>query len=142
MLGLDRFKDINDRFGMPTGDQVLCHVGTILRLTLPNDATIARVGGDEFAVVLPATTPRDAMEIAEGIRRSIQTARMPQGERQDIVTISAGVAVFDPQRHSTAHDVITEAFGLMAEAKANGRNRVVGPPRRNGPEDPPETPPT
>jgi diguanylate cyclase (GGDEF)-like protein len=139
VVDLDRFRDINDRFGMPAGDQVLCHVATILRLTLPNEATIARIGGDEFAVVLPATTLSKAMELAERIRRSVQTAQMPRGHDRDIMTISVGVAVFDPERHSTAKDVIAEACGLMGEAKTNRRNRVFGPPGHYGSADPPDS---
>jgi diguanylate cyclase (GGDEF)-like protein len=139
VVDLDRFRDINDRFGMPSGDQVLCHVATILRLTFPSEATIARIGPDEFAVVLPTTTLSDAMELAERVRRSVQTAQMPRGRDRDIMTISAGVAVFDPERHSTANDVLAEAYGLMEEAKTNGRNCVVGPPDNDGSADPPDS---
>jgi diguanylate cyclase (GGDEF)-like protein len=126
---------------MSGSDQVLCHVASILRLSLLSDATIARIGGDEFAVVLPATTLSKAMDLAQRIRRSVQTAQMPRGRNRDILTISAGVAVFDPERHSTADDVFTEAYGLMEEAKANGRNRVVGPPDHDDSAHPPEASP-
>jgi diguanylate cyclase (GGDEF)-like protein len=124
---VDNFHSLNRARGDANGDQTLRVVATVLCEHCRATDMLFRKGGEEFVALLPGTTMAEAVEIAERIRRSIQSAGIPHGGGQNTVTISAGVTVLDRQRHPTADDVVAEASTLMAEAKNKGRNRVVGP---------------
>jgi diguanylate cyclase (GGDEF)-like protein len=124
---VDNFHSLNRARSDVDGDHTLRVVATILSEQCRAGDMLYRKGGEEFVTLLPGTTLAEAMQIADRIRRSIEGAGIPHGGGQQNVTISAGVTVFDHERHPTADDVVAEASTLMAEAKTNGRNRVVGP---------------
>ena len=121
---LDRFKDINDAFGHPTGDQVLrIFAGVLSRALRPADMA-GRLGGDEFALALPGCGDQAALAIARRIRDTFQDdARFLNGQRVD-ATVSVGVAT--PSEHERGFiDIIASADGALYRAKGLGRNRVV-----------------
>lgn len=121
VMDLDRFKSINDSLGHLAGDTVLRQVGEIILTTLRRSDVCGRIGGEEFAVVLPHTSEADAVAIAEKLRRTIAETPIVCGERHLEITISIGVA-------AGAYDLgtlLAYADKAMYRAKAQGRNQVV-----------------
>ncbi len=92
MLDLDHFKQYNDSFGHPAGDEVLHWAGSILRAAVRGHDVVARYGGEEFVVLLPATDANEALEVAERLRSAIACRPWPHRK----VTASLGVATAGP----------------------------------------------
>ena len=122
MLDLDHFKRLNDEFGHLLGDEVLRQVSTIFQNHLRKGDVCCRYGGEEFALLLPNTSTENAIEVAEKLRRTVETWLFPGVARP--VTLSAGVAGF-PQHGNTRDEVIAAADSALYSAKQNGRNRVT-----------------
>lgn len=120
MIDVDLFKPINDRFGHPVGDQVLRHVAEVVAGALRESDSVARFGGEEFMVVLPATDLDGAVHAAEKIRAAVSDSTAPVVGR---VTISIGVAMADRGQVS-ADAAVRNADAALYRAKANGRDRV------------------
>ena len=121
MLDLDHFKDINDRFGHPVGDQALAGVGAALRSALRASDFAGRNGGEEFAVMLPDTDLAGAVDVAEKIRAAIADITLPGLD----VTLSASVGVATYPDHALGADrLIRLADAALYVAKRSGRNRV------------------
>lgn len=120
MLDLDHFKEYNDTFGHPAGDEILQRLGATLRSSLRSHDVVARYGGEEFVVLLPATDEREAMEVAERLRRSIASGAWPRRQ----VTASLGVGTIGP-RTSGASALVEQADRAMYQSKQAGRNRVT-----------------
>jgi diguanylate cyclase (GGDEF)-like protein len=118
---IDNFKALNDRLGHPTGDAVLAAVGSVSLDLVRFGDTMARIGGDEFAAILPNTTGPGASDTAERLRRLVADA--VNGEVGPIA-MSFGVAVGCPHG-KTSEDLIREADRALYEAKRLGRNRGV-----------------
>jgi two-component system, cell cycle response regulator len=125
MLDIDHFKRINDAFGHDAGDMVLCEVADVLRESTRPDDLVARHGGEEFAVALPAVTPGQAIDRGERIRASLAARRIVVAETPLRITASIGLA-FTPARPAQPPGVLLSlADRLLYQAKATGRNRVV-----------------
>ncbi|GLX79585.1 hypothetical protein tinsulaeT_29250 [Thalassotalea insulae] len=121
MLDIDYFKQVNDDYGHDKGDQVINKVATLGRETIRTRDVFARLGGEEFAVVLPATQLEEAKAIAERFREKVEQVYMPDIEQ--MVTISAGVAnIVDTA--ANFDDLLHAADQAMYQAKAAGRNQV------------------
>jgi len=121
---LDRFKTINDTFGHPVGDQVLRMFADGLSWTLRPADIAARIGGEEFAVVLPGCGSQAALVIADRIRAAFQdSAQFVNGQRVG-ATVSVGVAT-SLGRAADLVAVLASADGALYQAKASGRNLVV-----------------
>lgn len=125
-LDLDHFKRINDTFGHPAGDEVLAAVGAELTTVARRSDVVARVGGEEFAVLLPDTTLVRAHEVAERLRRAIRAIDHPSG-----VTTSIGVSCL-PGTARTEDELVATADRALYEAKRAGRDRVVVAPDQPG----------
>ena len=124
LLDADRFKDVNDRLGHPTGDAVLKELARILAQQVRDVDFAARVGGEEFAVVLPETDHIGARLVAERVRRAVaDTPLRPAGGPELGMTVSIGVACF-PACGETIADIVAHADQAPYTAKAEGRNRV------------------
>lgn len=126
MLDIDRFKSFNDRYGHVAGDLCLKRVARALADTLrrPGDL-VARVGGEEFCAVLPATDRRGAVALAEELRAAVARQAIPHaGTAAGIVTVSCGVAALQPQA-GEATALIEIADAALYAAKAAGRDRVA-----------------
>jgi diguanylate cyclase len=123
MIDVDHFKQINDRYGHPAGDQVIRNVAAIVGRTVRASDISGRYGGEEFAVVLPETDVEGAAVIAERIRKRIEAATMEPaaGIR---CTVSIGLAAAQPDLED-AGDCIARADRALYEAKRLGRNLVV-----------------
>ncbi len=125
MADVDHFKQYNDEFGHPAGDEVLKRVADILRASVRPGDTAARYGGEEFAVVMPETPAAEAFEIAEHVRARVASEAFP-GKK---ITLSIGVAEF-PNDADLPHAVIAAADRALYEAKRDGRNRTVQAKRK------------
>ena len=122
MLDLDHFKRINDNYGHLAGDKVLKIIATVLRKRLRGSDFIARFGGEEFVLLLPATPPAVGTKLLETLRASIEACPFHfKGERVTI-TVSMGLAAFRPGEHSDL--VLKRADQALYRAKNAGRNRV------------------
>lgn len=122
MLDLDHFKRINDNYGHLAGDKVLKIIATVLRKRLRGSDFIARFGGEEFVLLLPATPPAVGAKLLETLRASIEACPFHfKGERVTI-TVSMGLAAFRPGEHSDL--VLKRADQALYRAKNAGRNRV------------------
>lgn len=129
MLDLDHFKAVNDQFGHRAGDAVLRSFADIVRANLRTSDVLARVGGEEFAVILPGTDAVGAAHAAESVRAAVQSACVnnPQGGIIR-VTVSAGVACAQGKSPIGADQLYQRADGALYRAKAAGRNRVAVAP--------------
>lgn len=120
MLDVDHFKRINDTAGHPAGDSVLRHIGALLERFIRETDTCTRYGGEEFAILLPATPPAQAAVLADDLRRGI--ADNPCGPHQ--VTVSIGVAARTADAATESSELVERADAALYAAKAAGRNRV------------------
>jgi diguanylate cyclase (GGDEF)-like protein len=121
MIDLDHFKNVNDEFGHLLGDEVLRQISVIFLRQLRKVDHVCRYGGEEFAVILPATTLAAAIAVAEKLRRTVEMHHFPGVPRP--VTVSIGVAIF-PSYGSSRDDLVRPADQSLYEAKQLGRNRV------------------
>jgi diguanylate cyclase len=126
LFDIDHFKSFNDSYGHLTGDQVLRLVGLSLKQTIKGQDITARYGGEEFAVVLPNTALRQALTVADHIRRAVMAKELKKkstGEILGRVTISVGVSMLKAGDDTDA--LIERADACLYAAKRNGRNRVI-----------------
>ena len=126
MLDIDHFKSFNDNYGHLTGDQVLRLVGMSLKQSIKGADTTARYGGEEFAVVLPNTALRQALTVADNIRRAVMSRELKKkstGEILGRITVSVGVATL--RGDDDMLTLIERADGCLYAAKRAGRNRVI-----------------
>ncbi len=121
MLDLDNFKQINDQFGHPAGDEVLVQVGKCLRDSIRTTDYVARFGGEEFAVLLDGNSNDPALAVSERMRVKIEQLQIPVLQGLAIST-SIGVAHLANGESSTS--VIARADHALYLAKAQGRNRI------------------
>ena len=126
LADIDHFKTFNDTYGHLTGDQVLRLVALSVKQNVKGQDLAARYGGEEFAVVLPRTALREAISVADQIRRSVmgkELMKRSTGEHLGRVTLSIGVATH--RRGDTIQSLIERADSCLYAAKRNGRNRVI-----------------
>ncbi len=119
----DNFKDFNDRHGHVFGDAVLKSIGRILKQKASAGDIVARYGGEEFAFLVLNCNRRDAVDLAEMIRKAIQDSPVTLRREKHSVTVSIGTAVF-PEDAKIREDIIWEADRYMYKAKAKGKNIV------------------
>lgn len=123
MLDLDRFREINDRFGHGGGDEALCIVAGFLAATARPQDIVARLGGEEFVIVLPDCTIAEAMVTAESMRRGMHRLTVILAGQAVEVTASLGLAVVGSDDRGFA-TVLDRADHARHAAKAAGRDRV------------------
>jgi diguanylate cyclase (GGDEF)-like protein len=126
LIDVDHFKTINDDFGHPMGDSVLRMVaGSIERVMRPEDV-VARFGGDEFAIIVRATSERNAEIFAARICHRIEELCVEPPTQSPRITVSAGVALMTAESAiEVAADLVTAADEARYRAKAAGRNQVI-----------------
>lgn len=128
MIDVDHFKSVNDRFGHGVGDQVLMGIAETLTGQIRDQDVVARVGGEEFMVLLPATGQETAMTIADRLRLSVEQAPFPLDDGGTLhCTISIGLSLFDQDAKSWDGLVLAADRALYC-AKRLGRNRIETPP--------------
>lgn len=125
LLDIDHFKRINDTFGHGAGDMVLRRLGLVLQAYVRESDIACRVGGEEFALLLPEGPLPIATQRAEDIRKAVSDMTLKHDDQDlGVVTVSLGVATF-PDHGTTADALIRAADQVLYEAKRKGRNRVV-----------------
>lgn len=123
-LDLDGFKMVNDRYGHLVGGRTLIEIGKIIAQAVRKRDRVARYGGDEFVVMLPAAGEAESMGVAEKIRLAIQNYDFQTALQKEIhLSASFGVAVF-PDHGETATDLIQKADQAMYRVKYSGKNAV------------------
>ncbi len=126
MADVDRFKEVNDRHGHPTGDAVLERIAHLLRTSLRSEDHVGRWGGEEFLIVLPLQGLVSAKAAIERCRvRIAREAQQSEEGRPVRVTVSFGLAIFPAPGITSPQDLIAAADGALYRAKHGGRNRVA-----------------
>jgi diguanylate cyclase (GGDEF)-like protein len=127
LVDLDLFKEVNDATGHHGGDEVLKFFARFIRQNLRQEDVFCRIGGDEFAIILPETPARNAVVLFDRIRRKLDRLQVPiRGRSRVTISFSCGLAEFQPEY--LPEDLIEEADHSLYSAKASGRNRVVMAP--------------
>ena len=121
---LDRFKALNDGLGHAAGDAALRHFATVLSKQIRDRDLVARIGGEEFAVWLPGTPLSEGMEVAERIRRAVETETWHWNGSRYPLTVSCGVAAY-PESVGDVNNLRGTADAALYRAKQDGRNRVA-----------------
>ena len=126
MVDIDFFKNINDTYGHGVGDEVLCQLSERIVHCVRSFDMVARMGGEEFVIVLPDAQPAVVMSVAERLR--ITVAERPFKVSHEVgeinITISIGAAMMDPGK-DTPESLLKKADDVLYEAKRKGRNQVV-----------------
>jgi diguanylate cyclase (GGDEF)-like protein len=125
MLDIDHFKEINDTYGHPAGDRVLVNIARTLTRSTREGDTPARLGGEEFAVLLPNTDRAGAALLAERIRLAVERDPFELSSRSVQVTTRIGVASFGGDAPASLDQLIEFADKRLYQAKQGGRNRTV-----------------
>jgi len=123
-VDIDKFKEINDTHGHAAGDFVLHELGAIMIRTARDTDIVARMGGDEFVVLLPDTAWQGAMTFAERLRREVDDQIFEHGSLQLQVTVSIGVALARGTDAVEPEHLMQEADRSLYRAKSEGRNRI------------------
>jgi diguanylate cyclase (GGDEF)-like protein len=117
---------LNDEFGHLLGDEVLRQVSSIFHQQLRKIDVVCRYGGEEFAILLSQTNAQHSQNVAEKLRRLVDTWQFPGVPRA--VTISAGIATY-PEHGTTRDELVKAADAGLYAAKQDGRNRIVMAPQ-------------
>lgn len=125
MMDIDFFKKVNDTYGHAAGDDVLREVAKRILRSIRSEDFACRVGGEEFLLVISDPSATVALAIAERVRETIRSTPIEAEDKQVPVTISMGLAYFDPAGRATTQEVIRHADAGLYRAKESGRDRIV-----------------
>jgi diguanylate cyclase (GGDEF)-like protein len=123
-MDLDRFKEVNDQYGHEAGNEVLKAVAGEIKNAVRASDVASRYGGDEFVVILTRTDLQGGARVGEALRAGIEGIGRRLGYPPGLVTVSVGLAEFDP-RQPTDGDLLISADRALYRAKAAGRNAVA-----------------
>jgi diguanylate cyclase (GGDEF)-like protein len=124
MMDIDHFKRVNDTHGHDVGDEVLRELATTSLKALREADILGRLGGEEFAVLLPETEAAAAMDVAERLRRAVENSPIETNGGALAITVSIGAACMDTTTGSV-EELLKRADVALYEAKQTGRNKVV-----------------
>jgi diguanylate cyclase (GGDEF)-like protein len=122
LIDIDDFKKVNDKFGHPVGDKVICHIGDIGMQIFRQGDAFGRIGGEEFLCILPRTSIDEAQKVAKRFLTRINQAKMISGH-QDTVTVSIGIAGLSTKCHDEKQ-LYVNADQALYQAKHLGKNQV------------------
>lgn len=123
LIDLDFFKDVNDKFGHASGDEVLIQLAALLQKQLRKTDLCARIGGDEFCILMPYTDVIQAQRVAERLLKLLNDQPLTIGQHNIAITLSIGIAAF-PEHALTTSELLSHADSALYQAKAQGRNGV------------------
>jgi len=122
MMDVDNFKNVNDAFGHKTGDLVLQKLAQVSELILRKEDIISRIGGEEFAVLLPSIDKKEVLRVAERLRKAIETSMVLSMDNQKVYfTVSLGIAYKD-HGHCSVDELLNIADNALYQSKSAGRN--------------------
>jgi len=124
MMDLDHFKKINDTLGHQAGDMVLSEFGRILKESIRQSDLVCRYGGEEFAVILPDTDIKNAVDVCERFREKLAERMFEFNSSQFKITVSIGVASLGKSKAKSFDELVRMADQALYQAKERGRNRV------------------
>lgn len=124
VIDIDGLKEVNDRYGHRAGDTLIRRVSEILRERVRTTDLVARLSGDEFAVLMPQTDTAGALQLGEDLRAQVVEG-LPVNSEHSGATISVGITMFGGQDSAGAESVLVAADQAMYQAKAEGRNRIM-----------------
>ena len=125
MMDLDRFKNINDTYGHPTGDVILYETARIIKETAREIDMPGRYGGEEFIGLLPGTDEEAAAHVAERVRQAVEAHVYRDGATEVRMTVSCGVASFPGDGIDSPESLLKAADEALYQAKHGGRNQVI-----------------
>lgn len=125
LLDIDFFKDVNDNFGHGVGDDVLVKFYKVCKEAARSGDVVARIGGEEFVIILPDSDAKSAYQFAERLRDKIQQLSIIVDDKCIKITVSIGVSQWFNDSFSRAEDFIADADKSLYQAKEQGRNKVV-----------------
>ena len=123
LMDLDHFKAVNDQHGHPAGDTVLRFASKVMHGVLRDVDTVGRLGGEEFAAVLPETDLASAARAAERVRAAVAALKIESDDTIVQITVSVGVTTVCSG--DTAKDILARADRALYDAKAAGRDQVI-----------------
>lgn len=123
MVDIDHFKKVNDTYGHPAGDEVLKKFSQVAGSALRRCDLLCRWGGEEFLILLRGTVQEESLQIADRIRRRVESLIFPPYEDCGLLTVSIGSAALPPGKQ--LEKLVSEADQALYRAKREGRNRVV-----------------
>ncbi len=124
LLDVDHFKAVNDTYGHPSGDRVLTGLAEVMQHQLRTEDVLARVGGEEFALLMRQTNLDAATVVVERIRHAVETAVWRSNGQSMSVTISSGITFLAPDTNKSPERILQEADEALYRAKRGGRNRI------------------
>jgi diguanylate cyclase (GGDEF)-like protein len=124
VIDIDGLKEVNDRLGHQAGDTLIRRVAEILRERVRATDIVARLSGDEFAVLMPQSDTAGALQLGEDLRAQVAEG-MPLNSEIDAASISVGITMFGGQGSAGAEAVLVAADQAMYQAKSEGRNRIA-----------------
>jgi diguanylate cyclase (GGDEF)-like protein len=124
MIDVDHFKHVNDTFGHSTGDNALRHLASLMKQELRKIDTLGRLGGEEFAIILPGATLAAAEVFAERLRNTVAASPATHHDQPISLTVSIGVTEIKVG-DTCADDTLARADRALYQAKERGRNRVI-----------------
>jgi diguanylate cyclase (GGDEF)-like protein len=127
LIDIDHFKNINDDYGHHAGDMALRSLARRLRKSLRNMDTAARIGGEEFAVILPECIPEDAIHAASRLHGMLNPFTIKLGRKSLRITASMGLVWTDEQQTSSSKTLLARADRELYRAKQEGRGRLCHP---------------
>ncbi len=136
IIDIDGLKEVNDKLGHQPGDNLIRQVAEILRERVRTTDIVARLSGDEFAVLMPQTDTGGALQLGEDLRAQVAEG-FPEGSELGMATISVGITMFGGKGDAGSEAVLVAADQAMYRAKEEGRNRIA---LFHGPEDPQRLP--
>lgn len=123
-IDIDDFKEINDKFGHQVGDDILKLVANNMKLHIRKSDILARVGGEEFSIILPKSDLEDALIIAEKVRETLNSIVYEHNNIKVSVTASFGVSQIIYQSDTDLDDIYARSDKALYKAKSSGKNRV------------------
>lgn len=124
MLDIDFFKKVNDTWGHEMGNQALVHIASLIVKTVRKLDIPCRYGGEEFSIILPDTTLRAAVPVAERIRQAIEETPLILAGQELNLTASLGIATYLNNQQISPEELVQQADDFLYQAKKNGRNQT------------------
>lgn len=125
LVDLDHFKSINDQYGHPAGDAVLKLFADVVNSVARRSDIVGRLGGEEFAIILPTTSTEEALEFSARLHKAVNQAVLKFGDALIDYTVSIGLAPSTTARVNNLDNLLTRADLALYQAKRNGRNQTL-----------------